>query len=381
MLANGIGAVRGARALLIGVQIAALSMVNGPTHGGTDTHGGKELPRYAHIFVIVAENKGYQQIVGPDSLAPNLNELAKRYGLATHFYAEVHPSEGNYVAMLGGNTFGIHDDDAFYCTPGMHDPWCPGSGRGDYLSHTVDARSLMDQLQSRGLSWKGYLESIPEPGSLAVRWPTAQHPVDGVPAEVYAAKHNGFLSFRGVQQDPQRAQKIVGFDQLGRDIDGGHMPNYAQIVPNQCNDMHGRDAGTAVAPDCSKSNLKGLITRGDRVIGGLVRRIMNSPVWSEAGNAAIVITFDENDKDERHGVDQGCCGYEPDSSANFGGGRIPTIVITNHGPQGIIDDRPYNHYSLLRTTEAAFGIDEYLGHAADEHAGVVSMTSLFAVKP
>jgi hypothetical protein len=47
----------------------------------------------------------------------------------------------------------------------------------------------------------------------------------------------------------------------------------------------------------------------------------------------------------------------------------------------VVDDAPYNHYSLLRTTEAAFGIDEYLGHAADESRGVVTMSALFSVKP
>jgi hypothetical protein len=96
---------------------------------------------------------------------------------------------------------------------------------------------------------------------------------------------------------------------------------------------------------------------------------------------AIVITFDENDKDERHSAHQGCCGHDPQSKANFGGGRIPTIVIANHGVRGLVDPTPYNHYSLLRTTEAAFGINEYLGHAADADRGVVAMSALFAVPP
>ena len=62
------------------------------------------------------------------------------------------------------------------------------------------------------------MESIPEPGSLAARWPTAEHPPSGVPQELYAVKHNGFMSLQTVQQDPQRAQHIVGFDQLYRDL-------------------------------------------------------------------------------------------------------------------------------------------------------------------
>jgi phosphatidylinositol-3-phosphatase len=337
------------------------------------------IPPYAHIFVIVAENKGYDLIIGPGTAAPNINRLAQHYGLAAQFFAEVHPSEGNYIAMLAGDTLGVHDDDAFYCRPGMRDTWCPKSHRSDYVDHTFASRSLVDQLQEHGLTWKAYMESLPAPGSLAVRWPTADQPVAGMPTQLYAAKHNGFVNFRSVQQDPARAVKIVGFDALYRDLAAGDVPNYAHIVPNQCNDMHGRDAGADVPADCRKGDARALIARGDRVIGGLVQRIMASRSWSGAENAAIVITFDENDKDERQGPDQGCCGNDPHSAANAGGGRIPTIVITNHGPRGVIDGTPYNHYSLLRTTEAAFGIGEYLGHAAEESRGVRSMTPLFAV--
>ena len=337
------------------------------------------MPRYSHIFIIVAENKGYDLVIGPRTAAPNINRLAQQYGLASQFFAEVHPSEGNYVAMLAGDTLGIHDDDAYYCKPGIHDTWCTKSHRSDYVDHTFTARSLMDQLQEHGLTWKAYMESLPEAGSLAVRWPTADKPVAGVPQQLYAAKHNGFMNFRAVQQDPARSSKIVDFAALDHDLANGDMPNYAHIVPNQCNDMHGRDEGSDVPADCRKGNVHELIARGDRVIGELVTRIMTSAVWRSSDNTAIVITFDENDKEERHGPDQGCCGNDPSSAANAGGGRIPTVVITNHGPRGVVDDTPYNHYSLLRTTEAAFGIPEYLGHAADESRGVVAMAPLFAV--
>lgn len=346
--------------------------------GGAAVAGTQPLPHYQHIFVIIAENKGYEQIIGPTTRAPNINRLAQRYGLASEFYAETHPSEPNYIAMLGGDTFGIRDDDAFYCRAGIRDPFCSGSQRADYVDHTVNVRSLTDQLQERGLSWKGYMESLPQAGSLAPRWPTADRPVAGLPTELYAAKHNAFVSFASVQKDPQRASKIVDFAQLDRDLAANTMPNYAHIVPNQCDDMHGRD-GPDTPPDCLYSNLDGLIARGDRIIDGLVQKIIASPLWQAPANAAIVITFDEDDMDERHSAHQGCCGYEPHSKANFGGGHIPTIVITNHGVHHLVDATAYNHYSLLRTTEAAFGMDEYLGHAADESLGVVTMTPLFAV--
>jgi hypothetical protein len=88
---------------------------------------------------------------------------------------------------------------------------------------------------------------------------------------------------------------------------------------------------------------------------------------------AIVITFDEGSGGDR----AGCCGVTPQAPSNYGGGHIPTIVITNHGPRGLADPTPYNHYSLLRTIEDAFGISRHLGHAAETANGVAPMRRLF----
>ena len=53
----------------------------------------------------------------------------------------------------------------------------------------------------------------------------------------------------------------------------------------------------------------------------------------------------------------------------------PTIVITNHGHHHVTDNTAYNHYSLLRTFEAAFGLP-CLAHACD--SVVPTMAPLFA---
>jgi len=342
------------------------------------------IPHYDHIFVIVEENKGFDQLMKHPAWAPQIHKLAAEYGLATQFYAEVHPSEANYLAMLGGDTFDIHDDDAFFCKPGPKSEFCEKSDRPDYIDHDVAARSLMDQLAEKGLTWKVYMEDIPGPGSLVPVWPTAGYPVKGRPYGLYAAKHNGFVNFKSVNAKPypELMRLMVGFKQLDADIAAGNLPNYAHVVPNQCNEMHGRDAGDGpdVPEDCKKANMPALIKRGDAEIGRLVAEIMQSKAWSAPGNFAIVITFDENGGDERKSGPQGCCGYDPKSIANFGGGRIPTLVITNHGPRHVKDATPYNHYSLLRTVEDAFGISEHLAHAADTDKGVVSMAPLFAIE-
>jgi hypothetical protein len=56
----------------------------------------------------------------------------------------------------------------------------------------------------------------------------------------------------------------------------------------------------------------------------------------------------------------------------------PTIVITNRGPRALSDPTPYDHYSLLRTIEDAFGLEGHLRHAGD--ASVHAMTPLFALQ-
>jgi hypothetical protein len=331
------------------------------------------VPRYAHIVVIVEENKNYSQILDA-TMAPNIAGLAAKYGDAAQFFGETHPSEANYVALLGGDTFGIHDDDGYYCHAGMTaDTACAGAGEPGYVDHTVRAPSLGDQLATAGLTWKGYYESLPEPGSLAVIASDPAFDAGTRKTALYAAKHSGFMNFLAVQHDPHRAERIVGFGQLDADLASGQLPNFALIVPNQCNEMHGL-SGPNIPPDCSGHDPAALIGRGDKVAGDLVARLQATEAWRSPDNMAIVITFDEGAGKTR----EGCCGVTPDAASNFGGGHIPTIVITNHGPRGLKDATPYNHYSLLRTIEDAFGIRTHLGYAAATDKGVVAMTPLFA---
>lgn len=332
------------------------------------------LPRYDHVIVIVEENKDFERIHDP-AVAPNISALAKAYGEAMWFWGEVHPSEANYIALLGGDTFGIHDDDAYYCYPGLVDPLCGASKTAGYVDHTIHAPHLGDQLQAKGLTWKGYYEDLPSPGSMIANYSDPQHNEGAPGTSLYATKHSGFINFASTQADPLRAEHIVGFDRLDADLAANTLPNFALVVPNQCNEMHGLHVSW-VGRDCDGTDEGALIRRGDAMVGAIVARVMATPAWKSDGNFAIVITFDEGSGGSRGG----CCGVTPNAPSNYGGGRIPTIVITNHGPRGVQDATPYNHYSLLRTLEQVFGIDTYLGHAAETSNGVTPMTGLFGVE-
>jgi phosphatidylinositol-3-phosphatase len=355
---------------LLAVCALALTFVQ-PVAVRAQYAADRAIPHYRHVFVIMGENKSWERIDGGTN-APTLTRLAREYGDATRFYGEVHPSEANYVALIGGSTFGIHDDDAYYCTPGSTRPSCGGASAAGYATHAINAPHLGTQLEAHGLTWKNYEQSIPAAGSLAVY---GSNPAEDGPnaPPYYASKHSGFINFVSVQNDPHRAEHLVGYDALRRDLAADTLPNFGFIIPNLCDDMHGMAPGPGVPDDCTYFHLDALIQRGDAAIGKVVAMIQASKAWSSPDNVAIVVTFDEDDGTGR----AGCCGVTPQAASNFGGGHIATIVITNHGPRGVRDDTPYNHYSLLRTIEDAFGINDHLGLAAATEKGVVPMVPLF----
>jgi hypothetical protein len=339
---------------------AALAGVGGmaaPSTGSASVPSNAAIPHYQHIVEIMMENTKYSTIIG-NSAAPQINALASAYGLATNYYGVTHPSEPNYMTNIGGDYFGVQDDNQFYCTPAMatSDPYCGGTT----VNHTVTAQNLADQLTAAGRSWKGYFQTLPPaPATYVTTGPNAngpytfKYPSNGV--ALYASKHNPFINFTGTQG---ATANMVDDGQLATDLAASTLPNFSLVVPDQCHDMHGTGGCT---------NTTALISAGDTYVGNTVRAVMASPTWSQGRNA-IVITWDEDDFSDSNQPGTGCCGADP------GGGHVVTIVITNHGKHPVQDGTAYNHYSLLRSLEAAFGVP-CLEHACD--AVVPPMTSLF----
>jgi phospholipase C len=355
MKRNWFALAAGAAALAAGAWIA----VPGVSSANSAGKSSSSIPHYQHIIEIMMENTSYGTIIG-NPLAPNINRLANKYGLATNYFGVTHPSEPNYVASIGGSFFGIQDDNQFYCTPALAsaDPNCAGTT----VNHTISAQSLADQLTAAGMTWKGYFQNLPPTppaGQLVMTGPNANGPYTfkwpSSAVALYASKHNPFVNFTGTQGD---VANMVPDTQLFADLANNALPNYSLVVPDQCHDMHG--TGT-----CGNTNQ--LISMGDTYVGNLVDAIRASAAW-QSGRNAIVITWDEDDFSDQGQPGTGCCGADP------GGGHVPTIVITNQSNQHVSDGTAYNHYSLLKTMEAAFGLPP-LAHAGD--ADVPLMTPLF----
>jgi hypothetical protein len=288
------------------------------------------------------ENNGYSDVIG-NPAAPNLNYLASHFGLASEYYGVNGTSEPNYVGLLGGSTFGLNSDDA-------------------YWKNSVSAPNLMSQLDRAGVSWKAYLQGLPHPGYQDICFPSK---CNGAPDSdpLYVSKHDGIQNFTSTRNAFDWSRQVP-VQQLTSDIADSSVPRFSYIVPDECHDMHGDP------PYCLDSGNEGdaqnqhLIASGDAYLGGLVAEITGAPFWSH-GNNAIAITFDSGS------TNQGCCDAQP------GGGQVATVVITSHGPRGVQDPTPSNHYSLLSTMQNLFGLG-CLQHTCDTSV-VQPLLPLFTV--
>jgi hypothetical protein len=345
----------------------------GSVSSGARTHGGP----FDHFFVIMLENHSKSSVID-DPNAPYLTSLAHRYAMASNYYGVTHPSMPNYIATLAGDNFGIQDDN-------------------DQNVVNLDRPNLVDQLEAHGISWDAYMDTLPA-DKLARFGPV----VNGSTVSLYAKKHNPFVLFDDIKNNPDRMSHVRDYTQLASDLNSGDAPQFVWISPNQCNDMHG---GVFVAvpghPEtpCPYGSTKddandaALKQKADAFVHNAVDTIMSSKAWTK--RSAIVIVTDENDftgNSETGGWESaaGCCDSpyveagDPRVSASwpggtYGGGLIPAVVVTASGPRHFVDHTPYNHYSLLTTIEDNWHLG-HLGHAGDTAGGVVPMSPLVSLE-
>ena len=83
------------------------------TAGAQQSKRPRGIPPLNHVFLIMMENHGYEQIFGNPN-EPYLNNLIAQgeVNLATNYFAVGHPSLTNYLEIIGGSNFGIRSDNA-----------------------------------------------------------------------------------------------------------------------------------------------------------------------------------------------------------------------------------------------------------------------------
>jgi len=237
---------------LVTGQVAGTATITATSEGQSGTAAitvTASLPggQFGHVFIVTEENTNYANVIGNASM-PYLNGLAQQYGLATQYYANTHPSIGNYFELSTGQI--ITNNDSY--------------------STIVTVDNIVRQLVAAGKTWKSYAEDLPSVG------------FTGSTSAKYARKHNVFALLSDVVNDPVQVNNLVPFTQFATDLANGTLPHFSNIVPNLCNDAHDCSLGTA--DTWLKNNIDPLIT---------------SAAFQQDG--LLIILFDEAGSDNTHG--------------------------------------------------------------------------------
>jgi hypothetical protein len=226
--------------VLVWAGCGGISSASGPRPGPTPTPSGR-VPQLGHVVLVVEENHSYSEVIG-NSAMPYLNSLASQYGLATQYYADTHPSIGNYFMLTTGQI--VTNVDTF--------------------TGTVSVDNIVRELIASGKTWKSYAESIPS------------HGYTGGDQYPYAKRHNPCSYFDDVVNSTTQAQNLVSGTQFDTDVSNNQLPNFSFVAPNLLDDAH--DGTLAVADAWLQAHIDPLI---------------KSPSFQQDG--LLIITFDESD--------------------------------------------------------------------------------------
>ncbi len=261
-----------------------------------------------HAFIVVLENHAYDEVIGNTSDLPYLNSLARTYAYSQGYFADTHPSIGNYFMLTTGQV--ISNDDSF--------------------SNTVSDDNIVRHLVSAGKTWKEYSEDLPSVG------------YTGGDTGGYIQHHNPLSYFSDVRGNTAQANNLVPFTQLATDLAAHQLPNYAFLVPNNQDNAHDCPNG---GTSCTTSQK---LAAADHWLQTNIAPLLASSDFSAPGGGILVITFDES--------------YESDTTA--GGGHVAWVVAGPDIKRGYASTTCYQHESTFRFMSEGIGLGSFPGSAA-----------------
>lgn len=259
-----------------------------------------------HVYLVVLENHSYSSIIGNKSM-PWLNALARKYAYASAYYANTHPSIGNYFELTTGKV--ITNNDGY--------------------GITVTADNIVRHLLSAGKTWKEYSEGLPRAG------------YTGGDTGEYTQHHNPLSYFSDVRNSSNQILNLVPFSQFATDLRNGSLPNYSFIVPD--NDDNGHDCPDTI-PTCTDSQR---LAHVDAWLETNIGPLVGSSGFNSSHGGLLVIVFDESAGDSTHG-----------------GGRVAWVVAGPDVKRAYVSTKLYQHQSTLRFLSEALGLASFPGAAA-----------------
>jgi hypothetical protein len=348
-----------------------------------------------HVFVIVLENEGFDVTFGPNSKAPFLSKVLTSKGvLLNQYFGTGHASLDNYIAMISGQaaTPDTRNDCFVYADFNLTGITPDGQAIGRGCVYPSSIKTLPDQLKAAGKTWRAYMGDMGNdpkresatcghaPLDQVDNTESAEAPSLTVPlGDQYAARHNPFVYFHSIIDSPDCDSSVVNLNQLPKDLASeSTTPNFVFITPNLCDDGHD-------AP-CVTRQPGGLVS-ADLFLQKWVPLIMGSDAYRRDG--LLIINFDEAGASIVPGpggvvIDfEGtfCCNEQPGPNLgtfpqssqigsftltfkNYGGDRTGAVLLSPFLKQGTVSEVPFNHYSMLKSIEDIFDLDEHLGYAA-----------------
>jgi len=306
----------------------------GYSYGASEPAPGPVIPQFEHVFVVVEENQSYDDVVGNVQDLPYFNSLIREYGLATNYYANTHPSVNNYFMLTAGHA----GFSSFWASEGM---------LADLHSAEVSGVNIASVLTDHKLTWKAYLEGLPQEGSL-----TSSH-------GEYVRRHDPFSYFTTVvhgtrDHSPQTANLVPFAGNFGKDLRNRSFPSYSFIVPDIYDDGH-NNAKTRREAACGDHTA---LRQIDHWLNTNIRSLVDDADFKRSG--LLIILFDEACSRGPHADSR----LDPKQPSLRGGGHIPALIISSKTKAGTTSDQLLHHESILRLCLRALGLQQFPGAAA-----------------
>ncbi len=257
------------------------------------------VPAFDHVFFVMMENTNYSEVIGDTTDAPYTNSLAQSGTLLTNYSGTYHPSDENYLAVSGADTF---VNGAIY-----------------FPNIKVTAGHIGDLLEGAGKTWKAYEQGMGAPCNTKNNNDSYYEPDDAP-----------FINYTNISGNPTRcAAHLFDTTQLTTDLQSASTtPNFSWIAADDYYDGEASGNGSSNSLQVQDGWLKQTL-----------QPIFASPAWTTQ-RSLLILTWDESEAGATN--------------------HVATIMLGSQGlvGSGAISTASYNHYSAGRTIEAALGIGQ-----------------------
>ena len=271
--------------------------LSSPVISASLTPPPSHVPTFDHVFLIMMENTDYSAVIGDTTDAPFINALASSGTLLANYSGTYHPSDENYLAIAGGDSF---VQGAIYY-PNIH----------------VAAPQLGDRIEAIGKTWKGYEQGMGAPCNLSSNADSYYAP-DDLP----------FINFSDISGDDVRCKAhLLDIGQFAIDLQSNATtPAFAWLAADDYYDGEASGNGSSASLRVQDAWLKQSL-----------QPLFASAAW-KTQRSLLILTWDESEA--------------------RGSNHVATILADSQGlvNRGYVTRSSYNHYSVGRLIESALDL-------------------------